>query len=124
MPEFIETQPSSCSCGWDRTSDGGVAVVLWFGRRFVNEAGEGGTYNEVVDLAKRVKADASGPVDEHQARSALQLEPLHRNGQGAPGVVGVEADWERDAVLVQGTLRATPGSWRCGVRTRNEAQAR
>ena len=56
---------------------------------------------EVVDLAKRVEADASGPVDDNEARSAPELVPAHRDGQGDPGVVSVHADRERYAVLVQ-----------------------
>ena len=56
--------------GWGRTSDVGVAVGLRLGARFVNEAGKGGADAEVVDLAKRVETDASGPVDDDQARSA------------------------------------------------------
>ena len=87
--------------GWDRATDVGVAVGLRLGARFVDEAGEDGADREVVDLAKRADADASGPVDDNEARGAPQLEPAHRDGQGDPGVVGVHADRERYAVLVQ-----------------------
>ena len=82
----------------------GVAVGLRFGARFVDEAAEDGADREVVDLAKRVYADSSGTVDDNQARSAPQLEPAHRDGQGDPGVVSVYADGKRDAVLVQERL--------------------
>ena len=81
--------------GWDRASDAGVAVGLRLGTRFVNGAGEDGADREVVDLAKRVDADSSGPVDDNQARGAPQLEPANRDGQGNPGVVSVYADRER-----------------------------
>ena len=91
--------------------------------RFVDEAGEDGAHGEVVDLAKRVEADASSPVDGNQARSAPQLVPAHRDGQGAPGIVGIDADGEGNAVLVQETLRVTRGSLRRGVRTRSGDRA-
>ena len=87
--------------GWDRASDVGVAVDLRLGARFVDQAGEDCANREVVDLAKRVDADSSGPVDDNEARRAPQLEPAHRDGQGDPGIVGVHADRERYAVLVQ-----------------------
>ena len=56
--------------GWGRASDVGVAVSLRLGAEFIDQAGEGGADVEVVDLAKRVEADPSGPVDGNQARCA------------------------------------------------------
>ena len=52
---------------WDRTPNVWTAVSLRFGTRFVYEAGEDGANVEVVDLAKGVEADASGPVELLQA---------------------------------------------------------
>ena len=87
--------------GWDRATDAGVAVGLRLGARFVDQAGQDGADCEVLDLAKRVDADSSGPVDDNQARRAPQLVPAHRDGQGDPGIVSVHADGERYPVLVQ-----------------------
>ena len=81
------------------TSHVGVAVGRWL--RFVDEAGDSSADDKVVDLAERVEADVSGPVDDHQARGASQLVSAHRDGKGGPVVVGVDADREGDAVLVK-----------------------
>ena len=50
---------------WRRLSAVGVAIGLCLWARFVDKAGKGGTDGQVVDLAKRVQADASGPVDDN-----------------------------------------------------------
>ena len=50
---------------------------------------------------KALRRDAPGAVDDDQAGGAPQLVAAHGDGQGGAGVVGVDADGERDSVLVQ-----------------------
>ena len=52
-------------------------------------------------MAKSTEADASGPVDDNQARGAAQPVAAHRDGRGCARGVCVHTDWERDLIFVK-----------------------
>ena len=52
-------------------------------------------------MAKRAEADASGPVDDNQARGAAQLVAAHRDGRGCARCVCVHTDRERYLIFVK-----------------------
>ena len=85
----------------DNCSDLGVAVGVRLGAGFVDKAGEAGADGEVFDMAKRAEADASGPVDDNQARGAAQLVAAHGDGRGCAWGVCVNTDRERYLIFVK-----------------------
>ena len=70
----------------------------------VNEAGEGGTEGEVVDLAECIGAQVAGAVDDEEARRAAQAVARHGDGGGFAGCVGVDPDGKGDSVFVEECL--------------------